>query len=177
MLYRNRHTEISRFIYKFSGGEMMKVRNVQMVIFLAFIFLFANLACAEEWISYDVSKTGTKYYEKSSIKEVDKSIISVWTINVYSNEGKKRDFAILKKNNEAPNNPDMLNCTSMLVEVDCLNKKFRVNAWTIYDKEKHVVYSAPKSIEKWKNIVANTASEQLKNIVCKSVKTSQKKKK
>jgi hypothetical protein len=176
MLYKNRHTETAKFVYKFSGVEMT-VRNVQIAICLVFIFLFANLACAEDWISYDVSKTGTKYYEKSSIKEVDKNIISVWTINVYNDEGKKRDFAILKKKDNAPNNPDMLNCASILIEFDCLNKKFRVTAWTIYDKEKHVVYSAPRSINEWKNIVANTASEKLNNIACKSDKTSKAKKK
>ena len=155
----------------------MKVKNFQMFIGLVFIFLFANLACAEDWISYEQSKTGTKYYEKSSVKEVGKNIISVWTINVYNNEGKKQDFAILKKKNKAPANPDMLNCTSMLVEFDCANKKFRVTAWTIYDKEKHVIYSAPKSIDKWKAIVPNTASEKLKNVVCKSDNISKTKKK
>ena len=155
----------------------MKVRSVQMVICLVFFFLFANLACAEDWISYDVSKTGTKYYEKSSIKEVDKNIISVWTINVYNNEGKKRDFAILKEKNKAPKNPDMLNCTSMLVEFNCENKKFRVTTWTIYDKEKHNLFSAPKSNENWDGIVAKSASEKLKNIVCSSDKISRTKNK
>jgi hypothetical protein len=177
MLYKNWYTETTKFVYKFSGGEMMKVSSVQMVIGLVFIFLFANLACAEDWISYEQSKTGTMYYEKNSIKELDKNIISVWTINVYNNEGKKRDFAILKKKNKAPSDPDMLNCTSMLVELDCANKKFKVTAWTIYDKEKHVIYSAPQSIDKWQNIVARSVSEKLKNSVCKSVKTSQTKKK
>jgi hypothetical protein len=156
---------------------MMKVRNVQMVICLVFIFLFANLAYAEDWISYDVSKTGNKYYEKSSIKEVDKNIISVWTIDVYNDEGKKRDFAILKAKNKAPNNPDMLKCASMLVEFDCVDHKFRVPAWTIYDKENHILFSAPKSNENWDRIVAKSASEKLKNMVCNNVKTSRKKKK
>lgn len=156
---------------------MMKVRSVQMVIGLVCIFLFANLACAEDWISYDASKTGTKYYEKSSIKEVDKNITSVWTIKVYNQEGQKQDFAILKKKHQAPAKPEMLYSTSMLVEFDCVNKKFRVAAWTIYDKEKHVIYSAPKSIDKWQKIVARTASEKLKNIVCKSDKTFGTKKK
>lgn len=155
----------------------MKVRNVQMVICLVFIFLSANLACAEDWISYDVSKTGTKYYEKSSIKEVDKNIISVWTINVYNNEGKKRDFAVLKSKNKAPGNADLLNCTSMLVEFDCANTKFRVTAWTIYDKGKHVIYSAPASINKWQAVAPKTAAAKLKNEVCKSGNISKAKKK
>jgi len=155
----------------------MKVRNVQMAICLIFIFLFANLACAEDWISYDVSKTGTKYYEKSSLKALDKNIISVWTINVYNNEGKKRDFGILKEKNKAPKSPEMMNCTSMLVEFDCVNQKFRVAAWTIYDTEKHILFSAPKSNNKWEKIVARSASEKLKNIVCKSDNVARAKKK
>lgn len=155
----------------------MKVRNVQSVICLVIFFLFANLAWAEDWISYEDSKTGTMYYDKSSVKEVNKNIFSVWTIKVYNKDGKTQDFARLKAKNNAPQNPDILNFTSILAEFDCVNKKFRVTAWTIYDKEKHVIYSAPKSIDKWKDIVANTASEKLKNIVCKSDKTSPTKKK
>jgi len=145
----------------------MKVRSVQMFIGLVFFFLFANLACAEDWISYDVSKTGTMYYEKSSIKELNKNIFRVWTIKVYNQDGKTKDFSMLKRKNKAPGKADLLSCNSILVEFDCANKKFRVTAWTIYDKEKHMIYSAPPSIDKWQNIVANTASEKLKNIVCK----------
>jgi hypothetical protein len=155
----------------------MKVRNVRSVICLVIFFLFANQAWAEDWISYEESKTGHMYYDKSSIKEVNKNIISVWTIKVYNKDGKTKDFSILKRKNKAPDNADILNCNSILAEFDCANKKFRVTAWTIYDKEKHIIYSAPKSIDKWKAIVANTASEKLKNIVCKSDKTSQTKKK
>jgi hypothetical protein len=155
----------------------MKVRNVQSVICLVIFFLFANLAWAEDWIRYEDSKTGTMYYDKSSIKESKNDIFSIWTIKVYNKDGKTHDFEILKTKNKAPQNPDILNCASVLVEFDCLNKKFRVTAWTIYDKEKHVIYSAPKSVEKWQNIVARTASEKLKNIVCKSDNTSQTKKK
>ena len=155
----------------------MKVRNIQMVIGLVFVFLFANLACAENWISYDVSKTGTKYYEKSSIKEVGKNIMSVWTINVYNQEGKKQDFAILKKKNKAPKDPEMLHCTSMILEFDCASQKFRVTAWTIYDKEKHVIYSAPASINKWQAVAPKTAAAKLKNVVCKSGNISKAKKK
>jgi hypothetical protein len=65
----------------------------------------------------------------------------------------------------------------MLVEFDCVNKKFRVTAWTIYDKEKHALYSAPATINKWQAMIPKTVSDKLKNIVCKSVKTSQTKKK
>ena len=155
----------------------MKVRSVQMVIGLVCIFLFANLAGAEDWISFERSKTGNMYYEKSSIKEVDKNITSVWTIKVYNQEGQKQDFAILKKKHQAPAKPEMLHSTSMLVEFDCANKKFRVTAWTIYDKEKHVIYSAPATINKWQKIVPKTATVKLKNVVCKSDNISKAKKK
>ena len=155
----------------------MKVRNVQSVICLVIFFLFANQAWAENWIKYEESKTGHMYYDKSSIKEVNKNFISVWTLKVYNKDGKAKDFSMLKGKNKAPNNADILDSNSIVAEFDCVNKKFRVTAWTIYDKEKHIIYSAPKFMNKWESIVANSSSEKLKNIVCHSDKTSKTKKK
>lgn len=144
----------------------MQVRNIQMVIFLMILLLFANHVWAEEWVLYEKSQTGNRYYDKSSIKEVN-NIASVWTIKVYNQEGKAKDFAMLKRKNKAPQNADILNCNSVLVDFDCKNNTFKVNGWTIYDKEKKAVYSVPKYMSQWKGVGEKSSSGKLKNIVCK----------
>ena len=145
----------------------MKIKNVQRVLFLLIFFLFANHAWAEDWILCEVSGTGNRYYDKSSIKKVSNDIVSIWTIKVYNNIGKAKDFLMLTKENKAPKNVDILNCNSMIVEFDCKKNKFRISAWTIYDKEKKALFSAPNSMFQWKDVIAKSTSEELKKIVCK----------
>lgn len=145
----------------------MKIKNVQRVVFLLIFFLFTTCAWAEEWVPYDVAKTGNRYYEKNSIKKTGDNIFSVWTIKVYNKEGKAKDFYQLTQKNAAPQSPDLLNFSALLVDVDCKNNKFKINAMTIYDKEKKVLFSAPESLFKWDKIVDNTSSGKLKSKVCK----------
>jgi hypothetical protein len=155
----------------------MKVKTVQRVICLAIFFLFANFALAEDWVLFEKSKTGHKYYDKSSIKVVNPSVTSVWIIKVYNKDGKAKDFSWLKKNNKAPNNADILSCVSTLVDFDCINNKVRITASTIYDKEKKTIYYEPIAFSPWRNVIDASSSGKLKNMVCKSDKISKTKKK
>ena len=75
----------------------MKVKNVQSIICLVIIFLFANQAWAAEWIYYASTSIGMLYYDKSSIKKVNKNIISVWAKTIFNEDGKNRDFFISQK--------------------------------------------------------------------------------
>ncbi|MGB5217727.1 MAG: surface-adhesin E family protein [Smithella sp.] len=145
----------------------MKIKNVQRMVFLLIFVLFATQAWAEDWVLYDAAKTGNRYYEKNSIKKAGDNIFNVWTIKVYNKEGKAKDYYQLTKKNVAPQNPDALSFNAILVDVDCKNNKFKINAMTIYDKEKKPLFSAPASLFKWDNIVANTSSGKLKSKICK----------
>jgi len=141
-------------------------------------FLFANFAWAEDWVQYESSNTGNKYFEKSSIKEAGKNIVRVWVLKVYNKEGKEKDFEMLKKRKlTPPPSADVLSWNSVIAEIDCANKKIKPISWTIYDNKKNVVYNAPKSIEKWVKIEAKLSTEKLRKMVCNSSKNIKTKKK
>jgi hypothetical protein len=156
----------------------MNIKIFRSVIFIVAFFLFASFAWAEDWVLYESSQTGNKYYEKSSMKEAGKNIIRVWVLKVYNKEGKEKDFAMLKKRKlKAPTSADALIWNSVIAEIDCANKKIKPVSWTIYDNKKNVVYNAPKSIGKWTKIGAKLSTEKLRKMVCSSSKSSGTKKK
>jgi len=74
----------------------MKSKNLQRIIILGILFLFPDQVWAEDWTYYDTSLAGTMYYDKSSIFEAKKGILSVWTKNILSTDSKKQYYAILK---------------------------------------------------------------------------------
>ena len=74
----------------------MKIMNIQGIICLVIIFLFANQAWAAEWIHYMSNASGNSYYDKSSIKKVNKNISSVWTKVIFNKDGKTKAFSFLK---------------------------------------------------------------------------------
>jgi cell division septation protein DedD len=145
----------------------MKIKNVQSIICLVIFFLFANQAWAADWIYYDTTAVGDMlYYDKSSIKKVNKNIISVRTKNILSEKTKTKHFSILKGMHKAPDNPSMLSYYTKLTEIDCVNKKMKGISVIFYDKKGKVVYSSPKSESgEWNAILPNTVGEKLINIV------------
>jgi hypothetical protein len=151
---------------------MMKAKNVQIIICLVIFSLFANQTWAADWIYYDKTAVGdTLYYNKSSIKKINKGIISVRTKNILSKETKTKYFSILKGIHKAPNNPSKLSYYTKFMEIDCVNKKFKDISVIFYDKQGKVIYSSPKSeFGEWNAISPNTVGEKLINIVsCESV--------
>jgi len=162
------------------GGKMMKAKHVHSLICLVIFLLFANQAWAADWIYYAPMSTGHMYYDKSSIKKVNKNIIRVWTKTIFIENGKKQYFSFLKSIGKAPDNPDMLNYQLVLVEIDCVNKKYRISSLSIYDEKDSILASLPKPSDQWIDIPPNTQMEILKNEVCsvgKTSKTSKRKKK
>ncbi len=144
----------------------MKAKNLQSIICLVFFPLFVNQALAADWIYFDTTSVGDMYYDKSSIKKVDKSIISVWKKDILSKEAKTRYFSILKVINKAPDNPSMLSYYTKLMEIDCVNKKIKDISVIFYDEKGNVIYSSPESESgKWNAIIPNTVGEKLINIV------------
>ena len=132
---------------------------------------------ASEWVLYDKSDIGNMYYDKSSIKKVNKNIVSVWDKTIYNEIGKIKHFAFLESIGKAPASPDILNYQLVFIEFDCSNKKYRISSSSIYNKKGDVVSLLPKKFYgEWRKIIPNTASETLKNIIYIADKTSKTKK-
>ena len=156
---------------------MIKIKNLQRIICLVIFTLFASQALAAEWILYNTSHQGKMYYDKSSIKEVNKNIVRVWTKTIFNENGRKMYFSFLQSINEAPNKFDILNYELMLNEIDCLNARGRFSSMTINYDEESVVYWGPKYFSQWMKISPVSPMGMLKNKVCGVSKTSKKKKK
>lgn len=150
---------------KLWGGKMIKVKNVQSIVCLIILFLFANQAWAADWILYSSTSEGNMYYDKSSIKKINNNIIRVWSKKIFNKNGKIVSFSFLKTTGEAPENPDILSFDVALDEFNCVNEEIRTSSWIIYD-EKDAVVSSMKLSVRWQDIIPGSVSETLKNIVC-----------
>jgi hypothetical protein len=145
---------------------MMKAKNIQLIIFLGIFFLFANQARAENWTYYDTALAGTMYYDKSSIFEAKKGILSVWTKNILSTDSKKQYFSILKKIDKAPDDPSRLSYYKSLMEIDCTNKKFRYVHAVFYDEQDNIIHaSSENESSSWNAIEPDSIGEKLMNLV------------
>jgi len=153
------------------------MKKISSVISLVIFFLIANQIWAAEWTFYASYEDGKKYYDKNSIKKVNKNIVSVSTKTIYNESGKSMNFSFLKNIGEAPDNPYILNHQIVLNEIDCINKKINVTSITIYDEAGKVIASSQKFSDEWDDIRPHFHTEILKNIVCSVVKTSKAKKK
>jgi hypothetical protein len=156
---------------------VMKLRNVQHIIYIIIFVLFANQAWSAEWVSYEKSTTGDEYYDQSSIKKAGNDIIRVRTKKIYNDVGKIRKYSVLKKLDKAPVNPYLLSHETVFFDIDCLHEKIKVSSERICDKRGGVVASDPQSNGEWRNIVPNSNFEKLRNKVCDPNKYSKMKKK
>ena len=123
---------------------------------------------------YTSSYQGHEYYDKSSIKKVNKNIIHVWTKILYNEAAKTKTYSFLKNIGKAPENFDKLSHVKILSEVDCVNDKIISISMIFYDTIGNLIYSSPKSFDEWADIVPDSNTEKLKNIVCSDGKTSNK---
>ena len=144
----------------------MKAKNIQSIICLVIFFLFATQAWTADWIYFDKAAVGDFYYDKSSIKKVNESIISVSTKNMLSEEAKMKYFSALKVIHKAPQNPSMLSYYTKLIQIDCINKKIKDISVIFYDEKGNIIYSSPeRESSEWNDILSDTVGEKLKNLV------------
>jgi hypothetical protein len=144
----------------------MKSTYIQKIIILGILFLFADQVWAEDWTYYDTSLAGTMYYDKSSIFEAKKGVLSVWTKNILSTDSKKQYYAILKKMDKAPDDPSRLSYYKNLMEIDCTNKKFRYVHAAFYDEQDNIIYaSSENETSTWNAIEPDSVGEKLINLV------------
>lgn len=154
----------------------MKAKYIVGIACLVIGLGVAHQACAANWVHYLSSSTGEKYYDKSSIKVVNKRFVLVWTKTVLNENGKSENFLFLKSIDEAPVNADILNHHLMLEEIDCVDEKHRSSSLIIYDKSNAILAATPRQISVWNEIVPGSVSDKLRNVVCTANKISKTKK-
>lgn len=155
----------------------MKINNIRCFVCFAVLFLSVNSAMASDWKFIAKSVTGNMYYDKSSIKEVSKNIISLYTKTVYNEYGGKNGFTLLKVMGKQPRNSDLLSHELVLFEFDCVNEKYKVSSVSLFDKDGNVLHSLPGVADKVEDIPPESFADRLKKIACHCAKPSKKKRK
>jgi hypothetical protein len=144
----------------------MRAKIFYVIAFLIIFTIFTNRTWSSEWGLRGLLPRGTGYYDKSSIKKINENIRQVWTVTIYSKEGKADAFSILKKQDKAPDNPEVLNQESTLLEFDCANGKYRIASINIYDEKEYLLLSVSDINDKWHDVIPNSINDKLQNIVC-----------
>jgi hypothetical protein len=145
---------------------MSRSKNVRGIFcfVVLFLFVFANIAQAEDWILFGQTASGDIYYDKSSINE-NGNIVRVWTKDIFNQEGRLNTREILKNLGYAIANPDILSHQLILREFDCANEKMQSTALTVYTVNGASIFSQRKSFDEW-NDIPNPTLESLGKIVC-----------
>lgn len=146
----------------------MKIKILSCIIFLGLLFLFINQALAAEWVLCASSSSGARlYYDKSSIKKINKNVIRVSNKFEYkSKTDKKMAFASLKQINKAPKNYDMMSHDLSVNEIDCANNKHRLVSAVFYDVKGKTIYALSKPDKKWSGIVPDSFMAELQTALC-----------
>jgi len=156
---------------------MMSLKNYFYLIGLVVFLLLTGQALAAGWILYDKSGIGDMYYDKSSIKKVNQNIIRVWDKTLYNENGRKKHFAFLQAIGKPRAGSDALHYQLVLVELDYLQKKYRVTSSSIYNKQNKIIASLPKeAYGGWRDIRPNSVSATLLNSICQTTRACKTKK-
>ena len=146
--------------------KRIDMKKISLVISLVIFSLFANQAWAANWILYNTSDEDKMYYDKSSIKEVNKDIIQVWTKKLLTKNGKTKVPSSLKRIDKTFGNTKLWSNKFILLEFDCVNEKYRIASMNIYNEKGSMLLSKPEMNEKWRDIVPKSVNGPLKNVVC-----------
>lgn len=149
----------------------MKTKFLFGIACLTIFSLFDGQALAADWKFFYSSGNGDMYYDKSSIKKINKNVVRVSTKKIYNEKGKLEQFSLLKEKGKSPGNPYILSHELISFDVDCANKKIKISSRRICDKRGDIVVSASRLQGEWDNIIRKSGDEELKNIVCCTDKT------
>ena len=156
----------------------MKTTKMFTVVALLISILLVNNGLAAQWVLCASDSSGARlYYDKSSVKKVNKNVIRVLNKFEYnSKSNKKMAFAELKQIKKAPKNSDLMNYDLSVSEIDCANNKHRLVSATFYDVKGKIIYSSSKFGKDWSRIAPSTYMEKVKTKVCPPCKSCKPKK-
>jgi len=157
----------------------MKTKTVWAVIFLVAVLSFAEKIYAAQWtLCASVPSGGRLYYDKNSVKKMDKNIMRVSNKFEYTSKtDKQRAHASLKRIKKAPKNPDMMSHDLSVSEINCATGTHRLISVAFYDVKGRVIYSSAKFDKRWGKIVADSFMDELRKTICGDCRECKTKKK
>jgi len=148
----------------------MKSLSVRVGLTLAFIG-FAIFACAEvwgaEWKSFGSDDSFSHFYDSVSVTYPSKNIGRLWTKTVYKEKGRIQAKEQFRQNKELLNIIKDVDHTLNLLEINCVEKKFRTIKGIFYSKDGKILKSIDAAPGVWKFIPPDTWYKAIYEIVCK----------
>lgn len=143
------------------------------------VLFFAGWLQAAQWTLCASAPSGGKlYYDKNSIKIIDKNIIRVSNKFEYTSKLDKQSVhASLKRIKKAPKNPNMMSHDLSVNEINCASGTHRLVSVIFYDVKGRVIYSSAKFSKRWERIVTDSFMDELRKTVCGNGKDRKPKKK
>lgn len=112
------------------------------------------------WRLYDRDDEYIGYYDAKGITHPSKNIVRVWERWEYTNKG------VIEKVKELGKKYENINQTTVLDEINCSEKKWRMLSLNHYSKEGKVLFSGSQEGQ-WDDIVPHTRAEAIYKAVCK----------
>jgi len=144
-------------------------KRIFLVFALTLVFLVSQ-AEGTEWASIGKDSLGNEFfYESETLTKLPTGVIKVWSMEVYSNEGKKRYIQEWTNKGLNANSLRKLNHTVDLVEIDCSTRGLRIKATSEHSIDGVVLDSSTftqQPSEGWESISPGSSWEGLYKAVC-----------
>lgn len=146
----------------------MKTKTVWALVFTVLILFFTGSIYAAQWtLCASAPSGGQLYYDKSSVKRVDKNIMRVSNKFEYTSKiAKQNAHASLKQIKKAPKNPGMMSHDLSVNEINCAADTHRLVSVAFYDVKGKIIYLTAKPDKRWSRIVADSFMDELKKTIC-----------
>lgn len=122
-----------------------------------------------QWIYYYKDDLFDAYYDIKSIQYKQNQYAQVWLkLIAKSDEARKLRLSEMKQSTDASGaNYDTLDYISMLYELDCINKIYRVIRSDDFDTKGKQINKTLHTVSNWRTITVPSMQEQLYQSVCK----------
>jgi len=146
----------------------MKKRTF-LLFAITLVFLVSQTEGAE-WASIGPDSLGNEFfYDRETLTELPTGVIKVWSMEVYSDEGKERYIQEWTNKGLNANSLRKLNHTVDLVEIDCSTRGLRIKATSEHSIDGVVLDSSTftqQPSEGWESLSPGSSWEGLYRAVC-----------
>lgn len=140
---------------------------------ITLVFLVSQSEGAE-WTSIGQDSLGNEFfYDRETLTGLETGVIKVRSMEVYSNEGKKRYIQEWTAKGLNANPLRKLNHTVDLVEIDCSTRGLRIKATSEHSIDGVALDSSAFTLqpsEGWESITPGSSWEELYKAVCPPLK-------
>ena len=136
-------------------------------VIIAISILYCVEVIAADWKSLGGDDDFSYFYDSTSISYPSKKVGRFWTKTVYKDKGRIKAMERFRENKELLGMIKNVDHTLTLLEIDCMENKFRTLSGITYSKDGRILKSVDSTPSTWKFIPPHTMYEAFREIVCK----------